>query len=707
MSSSQGNNNSNHRRMQRPSSGVIRKRPISFGNPALGTYHGKVYTLEDFSTPPSSSNRPLVEGAETVERMAAMVDVPPEQVPEGVLNLARSHRKFIVQVRIVIAEQSASIEHQEQQLQRDSKHSTSRTQQQEELLTSFSNLSCHEGGETVDLRKSAPPLSSLSSPSTSVYESAASILAADEELESQKLRGKQQQQQQEQLEECQRQNVAQQMLWSSLEDGGESRNTDRTYVVLVELCSEEATTNFVQDLHGKPFTILDEDVTCSVHHVIALQGEDGVSLMSPFFAPSTQKILHSNSDNEEETATSSSPKNNANSNANNTPSPHLTVDHNCAVCLEHMVLDHRTILGNEGTSILTTVCNHTFHLDCIVRWQDSPCPVCRYDHSGLNEALSQCHLCGTTEHNYVCLICGVVSCAGGGGGASSGAGPSRAGRSEGMDDTCGSISQSSGLDNSEGSHLQRRLVSSSHARRHYDETLHAYALDTETQHVWDFAGQGYVHRLLQNKDDGKLVEISDPNNTTSQERSVNPGLSEAQEGEVVHRKLEGFASQYYTLLKSQLEQQRIFYEGRLEELRREYIDQTTPSKPKKSKSQDLIAALRQEKKQLTQRYESLERRHEKVMDDVVFLKNMNESLESNKALLKRKIADAQRQRIESNDMFQMYLPALESKLSALMLQLEGESCTTNTSTAEKKECAPTSAAADGDDGCKKPSSTTK
>eukprot|EP00525_Craspedostauros_australis_P004953 CAMPEP_0198128672 /NCGR_PEP_ID=MMETSP1442-20131203/49896_1 /TAXON_ID= /ORGANISM="Craspedostauros australis, Strain CCMP3328" /LENGTH=83 /DNA_ID=CAMNT_0043788879 /DNA_START=1 /DNA_END=249 /DNA_ORIENTATION=- len=38
----------------------------------------------------------------------------------------------------------------------------------------------------------------------------------------------------------------------------------------------------------------------------------------------------------------------------------------------------------------------------------------------------------------------------------------------------------------------------SHARQHYDNTLHAYALDTETQHVWDFAGQGYVHRLLQN-----------------------------------------------------------------------------------------------------------------------------------------------------------------------------------------------------------------
>ena len=29
-----------------------------------------------------------------------------------------------------------------------------------------------------------------------------------------------------------------------------------------------------------------------------------------------------------------------------------------------------------------------------------------------------------------------------------------------------------------------------HALQHYEETLHAYALDTETQHVWDFAEGG-------------------------------------------------------------------------------------------------------------------------------------------------------------------------------------------------------------------------
>ena len=79
----------------------IRKHPVTFGNPALGTYKGNVYTLDDSN---DVSNRPLVEGAEAVERMVAMVDVPPDQVPEGILNLVRSHRPFIDTVRIVIGE---------------------------------------------------------------------------------------------------------------------------------------------------------------------------------------------------------------------------------------------------------------------------------------------------------------------------------------------------------------------------------------------------------------------------------------------------------------------------------------------------------------------------------------------------------------------------------------------------------------------------
>jgi BRCA1-associated protein len=131
----------------------------------------------------------------------------------------------------------------------------------------------------------------------------------------------------------------------------------------------------------------------------------------------------------------------------------------------------------------------------------------------------------------------------------------------------------------------------------------------------------------------------------------------------VHAKLEGFASQYYTLLKSQLEQQRIFYEGRLEEIRRDYNHN-------KRDSPDLISYLKQERNQLAQRREALQRRLAKVSEDVTFLKNMNESLEANKGVMKRQIQNAQRERAEQRDMFQMELTPLANKVEVLMLTLE-------------------------------------
>jgi len=563
-------------------SSCIRKRPVSFGNPALATYQGFVYTVEESSTETirdindssvvvettdtqkrsdgESTTTSLSPSAQMTERTIAMVGVPPDQVPEGILNLARSYRSLIEHVRILISESD------------------------NDDPSSQSSLRGHEG-------------SAISS-----------------------------------------------SLKASM------KSSERSYLILFRLMTVDDALMMAMDLDGRPYTSFDETVTCRALPVIATEGEGGVSLFRPLFARSTKTIM---GDQERSTDTTTETSSASNPSALTT----VTDDHiYCAVCLEHMPFDES---GEEKRSYLTTVCNHTFHLDCIVRCQDSPCPVCRYDHSGLNEALSQCSICGATDRNYVCLICGVVSCVGGHGTSTA--------RVQCLPATTTTTTTATGTADPNSSEPERAFFTN-HASQHYHETLHAYALDTETQHVWDFAGQGYVHRLLQNKEDGKLVEVSDPNNTTSQERSMTPGLSDTQEGEVVHRKLEGFASQYNTLLKSQLEQQRTYYEGRLEEVRREFALKKKHAAAEKG---DFIAALRQEKKQLSNRLLSMNRKTQKVTDDIGFLKNMNESLQANKGPLQQKIRDAQREQIASREMLLQHLPALEEKLAALMLQLTG------------------------------------
>ncbi|RLN97660.1 hypothetical protein BBJ28_00011608 [Nothophytophthora sp. Chile5] len=164
----------------------------------------------------------------------------------------------------------------------------------------------------------------------------------------------------------------------------------------------------------------------------------------------------------------------------------------CAVCLDR--------LDASASGILTTLCNHSFHCDCLFRWEGSSCPVCRYSHGDIGSA---CEVCHTTEHLWICLICGHVGC----------------GR-----------------------------YSGEHAKQHYQETLHTYSLELETQRVWDYAGDGYVHRLILNKQDGKFVEFPSPNNL-SDERSQTPPTTSAEEAEGEHLKLEKLAVEYNFLLK--------------------------------------------------------------------------------------------------------------------------------------------------------------
>ena len=364
----------------------------------------------------------------------------------------------------------------------------------------------------------------------------------------------------------------------------------------------------------------------------------------------------------------------------------------CAVCCEDLGLEEQqqkfngnndnesafaystgAAATNTNSSLLTTVCNHTFHLVCLQKCT-GPCPLCRYDHSGLNETLpllSKCHACGTTEHNYVCLICGVVSC-----------GVPFTAEVEMEAEVEAAMSTTTTTTTS-----PPRFYRSSHAGQHYNQTLHAYALDTQTQHVYDFCGRGYVYRLAQNKEDGKLVEVNNPNTATHNvdvllgtmgdnntlvavggrtagERSLTPGLSDTQEGEVVHRKLEGAAERYNSLLKSQLEAQRASFEERLNELKREFSAKTNSNN--NNKAEDLVSVLKQERKQVAQHLSSLRRRKFKILDDVAFLTSMNESLEANKPALKHRIQQAGRERNESREFLRKRIPELEEEHDGLM-----------------------------------------
>lgn len=96
-----------------------------------------------------------------------------------------------------------------------------------------------------------------------------------------------------------------------------------------------------------------------------------------------------------------------------------------------------------------------------------------------------------------------------------------------------------------------------HAKEHWKDTAHTFSLELDTQHVWDYAGDMWVHRLIREKGDGKLVELPGHHEGPT-------GYYEREAQDVVPReKLDTIGMEYTHLLTSQLESQRIYFEEML------------------------------------------------------------------------------------------------------------------------------------------------
>ncbi len=227
------------------------------------------------------------------------------------------------------------------------------------------------------------------------------------------------------------------------------------------------------------------------------------------------------------------------------PTPSLVELPTCPVCLERM---------DDTTGLLTILCQHVFHCACLTKWRGSGCPVCR--HTQPQPSLTQpfgtsasnlCRVCDCSEDLWICLICGHVGC----------------GRYKG-----------------------------GHAKEHWKETAHNYALEIETQHVWDYAGDLWVHRLIQTKGDGKLVELP-----SSSRPSNGFGASRAdreEDVEMVPRvKLENIGMEYTNLLTSQLESQRAYYEDIVKKAVAKASVASKTAEAAARKAEESISALKQ------------------------------------------------------------------------------------------------------------------
>ncbi|KAK4369933.1 hypothetical protein RND71_009408 [Anisodus tanguticus] len=184
----------------------------------------------------------------------------------------------------------------------------------------------------------------------------------------------------------------------------------------------------------------------------------------------------------------------------------------CPVCLER--------LDQDTSGIQSTLCDHSFQCSCVSKWTYLACQVCRLCQQ--QDERPTCSECGTVKNLCVCLICGFVGC---------------------------------------GRYEKR------HAIKHWTDAAHHYSLELETQQIWDYVGDKYVHRLNQSKGDSKLVTVNsrctaaDGECTTCGHDEDDSSLS----GALFSSKVDSIVNEYNDLLASQLETQRQHYESLLAE----------------------------------------------------------------------------------------------------------------------------------------------
>jgi BRCA1-associated protein len=321
----------------------------------------------------------------------------------------------------------------------------------------------------------------------------------------------------------------------------------------------------------------------------------------------------------------------------------------CPVCLDR--------LDAEVSGIVTTICNHSFHAECLSGWADASCPVCRYTHEP--EVKATCASCGKDHDLWVCLICGEVRC----------------GRYAGA---C--------------------------AVEHWRETNHTYSLELGTQRVWDYVSDGFVHRLIQSK--AGLVELSPPVARRGSMSSAASGYDGAPscsprppdvsdldaelEEALVASKLDAIASEYDVLLTSQLESQRKYFENLLQAANARNAG-TISRENEETMNAAVVARAMQDVKDVKRELSAAKKTNAdqtktitQLRDENDHLKSMSDTLAENVEAFKTELARSEKRKTVELALKDARIKELEEENRDLMLFLDTSSkLSTDTALAEE------------------------
>ncbi|XP_065055238.1 BRCA1-associated protein-like [Rhopilema esculentum] len=360
-------------------------------------------------------------------------------------------------------------------------------------------------------------------------------------------------------------------------------NSPNQYIVLLKFKDQLSADSFYKDFNGRPYNLLEPEVARLVYvaKLESVKSSEGGYL----------------------------------------PVSGLTELPTCPVCLERM--------DESVEGILTILCNHSFHGDCLVQWSDSSCPVCRYNQTPEAVAEQRCFQCNSTESLWICLICGHIGC----------------GR-----------------------------YKDQHAYQHYQQTGHTFSMQLENQRVWDYTGDNYVHRLVQNKSDGKFVAVDNETDVVSEE------------------KLDSLNLEYTYLLTSQLESQRLHFEEKMTLLEKDAMDKIASIEGRmksviedNQKLSDRLQQLEKEKKHVDKKYTQVVSKVGTLVHDLKEEKEMNTCMLENKRILQKKLDELEEKSATLEVSKNLEIAELKEQLQDLMRHLSIQSAVASSSEDTRKE----------------------
>lgn len=392
------------------------------------------------------------------------------------------------------------------------------------------------------------------------------------------------------------------------------------FMILLKFRSKDYVKPFLRKYQGRKFNSFEPE-TCTVIEIKEI-------IFRPKIKNNSDEISNNNikvtlpylledpftNDNDPSSSSASSKK--------TTKSRNYTELATCPVCLDR--------LDSTVTGLFTIQCQHTFHSSCLSKWKDDTCPVCRYSNKSKNsindlsllslsnsnnlynnldnnlDNTEKCMDCGLTEHLWICLICGNVGC---------------------------------------GRYDQQ------HAIKHWEHTGHCFSMETNTQRVWDYAEDGYVHRLVQNEADGKIVELPlrDESKKTSDE------------------KVEKIGFEYSKMLISQLESQREFYENKISVINNDLSFQKNVSTRFNEKITELENNLKKISTTLENNLKQLEN-SKKLQNDYLKLKNELDDMNALNDAFEVKLRDVTKE----NETLKAEKEELQEQVTDLMFFLESQ-----------------------------------